>query len=138
MTVEEFKSRVYNLADERGWSRYRLAQEMGVSESTVKKIYERDTMPRFDTIIKICDAFGITLGDFFINDVSIIKEGKLSKNDAIILETFHCLPRDHQVRLLMMAKMLASELKIDDIENDDEQQKRIATWWTNILHITDE
>ena len=53
------------LLEERGWTEYRLARESGLSDSTIKNIYKRNTQPTIDTLETICRGFGITLSQFF-------------------------------------------------------------------------
>ena len=57
--------RLRHLMDERGWTVYRVARESGLSEKTVYNIYSRNTMPSIPTLEAICNAFGITLAQFF-------------------------------------------------------------------------
>ena len=59
------KARIRQLMDEREWSEYRLAIEAGLSQSTVANIFNRNTTPSIPTIEAICDAFGLTLAQFF-------------------------------------------------------------------------
>ncbi len=57
--------RLRSLLNERGWSEYRLAQQAGLNESTISNIYRRNTVPTITTLKSVCDAFGITLSQFF-------------------------------------------------------------------------
>ena len=50
---------------EREWTEYRLSKECGLSESTLANIFRRNTVPSITTLETICDAFGITLSQFF-------------------------------------------------------------------------
>ena len=59
------KARIRQLMDEREWSEYMLAIEAGLSQSTVANIFNRNTTPSIPTIEAICDAFGLTLAQFF-------------------------------------------------------------------------
>lgn len=47
------------------WTKYRLAKESGLSESTIINIFQRNTLPTISTLEAICRAFGITLAQFF-------------------------------------------------------------------------
>lgn len=57
--------RLRRLLDERNWTEYRLAKASGLSDSTIKNIYKRNTQPTIDTLEAICRGFGITLAQFF-------------------------------------------------------------------------
>jgi transcriptional regulator with XRE-family HTH domain len=60
--------RIDELMRERGWSDYRLASESGLSTSTIANMHRRNTVPSIATLENICDAFGITLSQFFNED----------------------------------------------------------------------
>ena len=57
--------KIKELTRERGWSEYRLAKESGLSSSTIANIFHRDTIPSIPTLEILCQAFGISLGQFF-------------------------------------------------------------------------
>lgn len=57
--------RIRQLLNERNWTEYRLAKESGLSDSTIKNNYKRNTQPTIDTLEAICRGFGITLAQFF-------------------------------------------------------------------------
>lgn len=60
--------RLKQLLDERNWTEYRLAKASGLSDSTIKNIFKRNTQPTIDTLETICRGFGITLAQFFADD----------------------------------------------------------------------
>ena len=62
MTVLE---RIKALQKERGWTNYQLVQEAAMTQSTLTNMYARKTLPSVTTLIAICDAFEITLSQFF-------------------------------------------------------------------------
>ena len=49
-------------------SRYALSQKSGVSQAAVSALLNRKSVPTIPTIEKICDAFGITVAQFFAKD----------------------------------------------------------------------
>ena len=57
--------RLQQLMDERGWSMYRLSKESGLSESTIRNLFKRNTSPSIETLEMVCNGFGITLSQFF-------------------------------------------------------------------------
>ena len=57
--------RLRQLMKERSWSVYRLAQNCGLSQSTLANIFKRNTVPSISTLETICKGFGITLSQFF-------------------------------------------------------------------------
>lgn len=65
MTIAE---KIDALRLERGWSVNYLAMEAMLTQSTVNNLYSRHTEPKISTLRAICDAFGITLSEFFAED----------------------------------------------------------------------
>jgi len=63
--------RISYLMEERGWTKYRLAQECGMSLSSISNMYRRNTSPTVATIETVCKAFGITLSQFFDIDSDV-------------------------------------------------------------------
>ena len=62
------QNRIRQLMNERGWTIYRLAQESGLSQTTISNIFKRNNQPSLPTVNAICDACGITLAQFFAED----------------------------------------------------------------------
>lgn len=65
--------RIDTLMKERNWSDYRLSLESGLSSSTIANIHRRGTVPSISTLEQICDAFGISLSQFFTEDTFLIQ-----------------------------------------------------------------
>ena len=59
------QNRIRQLMEERGWTDYRLAKESGLSHSTISNMFKRNNAPSIPTLEVVCQAFGITLGQFF-------------------------------------------------------------------------
>ncbi len=53
---------------ERNWSEYQLAERSGLTQSTISSWYRKNMLPSIPSLEKICDAFGITLSQFFLED----------------------------------------------------------------------
>ena len=49
----------------RGWTEYQLAERSGLPQSTISSWYQKGMTPSFSSLEKICDAFGLTLSQFF-------------------------------------------------------------------------
>ncbi len=64
--------RIDTLMKERNWSAYKLSLQSGLSVSTITNIYRRHTVPSISTLESICDAFGITLSQFFADDQNAV------------------------------------------------------------------
>ena len=66
--------KIYDLRQERGWSIYKLAEESMLTQSTISNMYTRKTLPSLTSLNQICDAFGITLSEFFDEKTNDTKE----------------------------------------------------------------
>lgn len=64
--------RIDQLMKERNWTDYKLAVESGLSISTIANMHRRNTVPSISTLESICNAFGISLSQFFSEDSSFV------------------------------------------------------------------
>jgi len=87
------QNRIRQLMAEREWTIYRLAQESGLSQTTISNIFKRNNQPSLPTVNAICDACGITLAQFFTendakseldNSVAALKEDQREALAAFI------------------------------------------------------
>lgn len=53
---------------QKGWTEYQLAQASDLTQSTISSWYRKDLIPSIPSLEKICNAFGITLSQFFAED----------------------------------------------------------------------
>lgn len=60
--------KITRLRLERDWSEYQLAEKSGLTQSTISTWYRKNMLPTIPSLIKICDAFGLTLSQFFLED----------------------------------------------------------------------
>ncbi|XZJ78252.1 helix-turn-helix domain-containing protein [Clostridium perfringens] len=73
------KEIIQNLMDSKGWTKYRLAKEAGLGQSTVHEIMSgKKKSPNAKTLQKLATALGVTVDTFF-NDDSIPNESKPNK-----------------------------------------------------------
>lgn len=50
---------------QKGWTEYQLAEESGLTQSTISSWYRKNIIPSIPSLEKVCNAFGITLSQFF-------------------------------------------------------------------------
>ena len=62
------QKRIRELMEEWKWTDYRLAKEANLSHSTVTNMFNRNNAPTLPTLEAVCQAFGITLAQFFANE----------------------------------------------------------------------
>ena len=106
--------RIKVMMDSRGWTTYRLAEVAGVQHSIIYNMFKRKTLPRIDTLEKICNGFGITLYDFFIFTVDTEDGGHLSKEEQRLIEISRCLKKERSIRLNYYAEGMLDSQKYDN------------------------
>lgn len=67
-TEDYIANRINELCDKQGISRYQLAKRSGIPESSISNLINRHSDPQCSTINKICEGFGITMSQFFLNE----------------------------------------------------------------------
>lgn len=95
MTIQE---RIKKLADDRGWTEYRLSKECGLSQSTIGNILRRNSIPSITTLETICDGLGITLSQFFANDELI----ELSDDTRELFEQWNLLSSNQRKAIIQV------------------------------------
>ena len=77
----------------RGWTEYQLAERSGLPQSTISSWYRKNMMPTIPSLIKICDAFGITLSQLLASDSDAVT---LTPSQIALLERWSRLSREQQ------------------------------------------
>lgn len=72
--IMDVLEKIDSLRKERGWSINNLAMEAMLTQSTLNNLYVRKAEPKLSTLRAICNAFGITLAEFFSDDDSRNKQ----------------------------------------------------------------
>lgn len=93
--------RIEQLRDERGWSNYKLSQASGISQTTLRNMFTRNTLPGIATLESICKAFGITLSQFFASENEPIT---LDDEQKTMLETWGTLTKEQKEALLILIR----------------------------------
>ena len=99
--VEEIIARIDELSKNKGWSRYKLNKMADISPSTMNNIYNRKSFPSIPTLIRICDAFGISLAEFFTFEMNPFEE-KLSPREEklALIDKYEYMPESSKRMLL--------------------------------------
>ena len=95
----DINKKIETLRFQRGWSMYELAQEAGITQSTLTSMIKRGTPPKIDTLECICEAFGITLAQFFMEDERL---EVLSQNEKEMVSLFRKMPECKQQALIAL------------------------------------
>ena len=65
-----FALKVTKLLQERGISKYKLEKETGITHSALRYIFnEVNSDVKFSTIVKACNALGVTIIEFFNDEI---------------------------------------------------------------------
>lgn len=96
--------KITELREERHWSEYQLAEKSGLTQSTISSWYRKNMLPSIPSLTKICDAFGISVSQFFLenNDKTVL----LNEKQLKILNTVSKLDENQQNALLAFLKTL--------------------------------
>lgn len=86
---------------EKGWTIYQLSNEAGIGQSTLTNMFTRRTLPSVTTLTKLCEAFGITLSQFFREEG---EQNELSVLETELVNAYRQLPHDKQISLLDFLK----------------------------------
>lgn len=83
----------------RGWTEYQLAERSGLPQSTISSWYKKGMTPSFSSLERICDAFGLTLSQFFADGEQALA---LTPAQRSMLERWNKLTRSQQTALLAL------------------------------------
>ena len=92
--------RIKQMRDDRNWSDYKLAEEAMIPASTLASIYARNTPPKLEILENICDAFGITLSQFFLEENE--KTEIVNNQEKLLLEQFRKQPNQKKAAILAL------------------------------------
>jgi transcriptional regulator with XRE-family HTH domain len=92
--------RINDLLAVKDWSIHQLSLECDVPRSTLYRIMAHELSPTFTQIEKICDAFNITVEDFFC--VSVTPKA----DEIILLKIFRELSKDGKKTILLLIESI--------------------------------
>ena len=102
--VEEYiPDRIAGLSEKRGYTKYRLSQITGMTQTALGNILSLKSIPTIPTLERICDAFNITLAQFFSEDGSRLD---LTDEQSEILEVWDGLDVKEKEILLSFIRSL--------------------------------
>lgn len=78
-------NRISKMRLDRGWSEYELAKRSGLPQSTISSWYRKGMSPTVTSLSKICDAYGISLSYFFLEESDDLTVS-LSRHQLHLLE----------------------------------------------------
>ena len=93
--------RIEELRLARKWTKYELAEEAMLTYSTLASMYERNTPPKIDMLQSLCEAFEISLAQFFAQDESSVF---VSEDEKELIDLYRALSVKKRQALLMLIK----------------------------------
>lgn len=96
--------KIVQLREARKWSEYQLAEKSGLTQSTISSWYRKNMLPTIPSLQKICDAFDITLSQFFIEENEEIHS--LTDNQSKLLQAATRLQPDQYQQLIKFIESL--------------------------------
>lgn len=76
--------RIEELRNAKGWSIYKLCNEADLTPSTITNMFTRGTYPSISTLTNICSAFGITLAEFFDENI----DKTLTEDEFLLIKDY--------------------------------------------------
>ena len=107
MELNYILQKIQLLMEQRKWTMYRLAKESGIPYSSLNSLFQKNNQPTISTLEKICSGFGITMADFFCDDLSYLKPSiLLTEREKKLLDKFRTLKPKNQKLLLSILEMI--------------------------------
>lgn len=98
--------RITALREMRNWTNWKLSQESGVDQSTISAWYKKGRSPSVSSLEKICEAFGITMSQFFSNDNRTVE---LTSDQREMLECWSALSTKQKQVVLALVKNMPTQ-----------------------------
>lgn len=89
--------RITEMRLEKGWTEYELAERAELTQSTISSWYRKNLIPSIPSLEHICNAFGITLSQFFLESECFSE--KISQEQVDVLKRWSRLTKDQQKKL---------------------------------------
>ncbi|MCH1981252.1 helix-turn-helix transcriptional regulator [Ruminococcus sp. OA3] len=81
-------NRIKEICDKKQMTMYALSKKTGISQSSLSNLMKRGSTPTFYTLDRICDGLGITLPQFFSDDIGKLE---LSSEQKKVLRMWESL-----------------------------------------------
>lgn len=95
---------ITRMREDRHWTEYQLAEKSGLTQSTISSWYRKDMLPSIPSLFKICDAFGVTMSQFFLEDAT--QTVLLNDRQKMLLDAAAKLNTEQYNSLLRFLEML--------------------------------
>lgn len=114
MDCNNVNKRILELCKQKGWTEYRLAKETNIPNSSINAMFKNNHVPSIYNLQKICNAFQITLSQFFNSTLF-----QQDVTTSIYIELWNQLSiPDKEKVLIYIYGLLHKEIRNDDLKDD--------------------
>lgn len=99
--MKDILQEITRLRLERGWTEYHLAENSGLSQSTISTWYRKVQTPTIQSLDKVCAGLGISLSQFFAEGTDAII---LTDEQKELLNNWSALNRTQRKIVLQLLK----------------------------------
>lgn len=100
------------LMNERKWSIYKLAKESDIPYSSLNNLFQRNTEPTLPTLRKICIGLGISLADFFSDEI-LSPTSEYSVDERTLISLYQSLKTSDKKLLMTYAMALNKKISAE-------------------------
>ena len=97
-------AKIQKLREEKGFTKYRLAEMTGISHTHICNIENGSKVPTIETVSRLIEPLGVSLAEFFADDDSLFS---LSSKEQDIIKIIRALPVEKSDMILDFLKMFA-------------------------------
>lgn len=92
--------RILDMMKQREWTIYRLAKESGISYSSLNNLVIRNNMPTIATLMKLCEGLGVSMSEFFAEEIPPCEEtSALRTDEKQLLKKYNSLNKSDKALL---------------------------------------
>ena len=103
MNMIDILGRISTLRMARNWTEYQLAERAGLPQSTISSWYRKKMLPSIGSIEKLCNAFNLTLSQFFSEDGEPVE---LQSEQQFLLDKWAALTDAQKAALLQLLQSM--------------------------------
>lgn len=103
MNMIDILGRISTLRMERNWTEYQLAVRAELPQTTISSWYCRKMLPSIGSIEKLCNAFNLTLSQFFSEDGEPVE---LQPDQQLLLDKWAALTEPQKAAILQLLQAL--------------------------------
>lgn len=101
--MKDILATISQYRNDRNWTEYQLAERAGLPQSTISSWYRKNLQPSIASLDKICNAFGITMSQLFVENETPYM---LTETQRELLEHWGKLREDQRKILLDLIQIM--------------------------------